>query len=162
MIKHKIYVKRQKRGIKGDTITPLIRRCIRAVLQAEGIVTPCEVSVLLTDDKSIQEINKTYRSVDKPTDVLSFPMQMFMEGKLIISETDPNTGLMPLGDIIISIERAEEQAREYGHNIMREFAYLAVHAVLHLLGYDHVENEDGQRKMRMREEKILDELGITR
>ena len=142
----------------------LLRRVIPAVLDAEGVKVPCEVDVLLTDDEGIHEINHEQRGVDKPTDVLSFPMFEFTPGQPPAddADVDPETGLLPLGDMVLSIERAAAQAEEYGHELDREAAYLAVHSVLHLLGYDHMDDGEQKAQMRAREEAILNGLGITR
>lgn len=143
----------------------LLRRVIPAALEAEGVAVPCEVDVLLTGDGGIHEINLEQRGVDAPTDVLSFPMFEFTPGappQAGEAELDPDTGLLPLGDMVISLERAGAQAREYGHSREREIAYLAVHSVLHLLGYDHVDEGPQKAQMREREEAILGRLGITR
>ncbi len=143
----------------------LLRRVIPAALEAEGVAVPCEVDVLLTGDGGIHEINLEQRGVDAPTDVLSFPMFEFTPGAPPAqgdAELDPDTGLLPLGDMVISLERAGAQAREYGHSREREIAYLAVHSVLHLLGYDHMDDGPMQKQMRAREEAILGALGITR
>lgn len=143
----------------------LLRRVIPAALEAEGVAVPCEVDVLLTGDGGIHEINLEQRGVDAPTDVLSFPMFEFTPGappQAGDAELDPDTGLLPLGDMVISLERAGAQAREYGHSREREIAYLAVHSVLHLLGYDHMDDGPMQKQMRAREEAILSALGITR
>lgn len=143
----------------------LLRRVIPAALEAEGVAVPCEVDVLLTGDGGIHEINLEQRGVDAPTDVLSFPMFEFTPGappQAGEAELDPDTGLLPLGDMVISLERAGAQAREYGHSREREIAYLAVHSVLHLLGYDHMDDGPQKAQMRAREEFILGALGITR
>ena len=143
----------------------LLRRVIPAALEAEGVAVPCEVDVLFTGDGGIHEINLEQRGVDAPTDVLSFPMFEFTPGAPPAqgdAELDPDTGLLPLGDMVISLERAGAQAREYGHSREREIAYLAVHSVLHLLGYDHMDDGPMQKQMRAREEAILGALGITR
>ena len=143
----------------------LLRRVIPAALEAEWVAVPCEVDVLLTGDGGIHEINLEQRGVDAPTDVLSFPMFEFTPGAPPAqgdAELDPDTGLLPLGDMVISLERAGAQAREYGHSREREIAYLAVHSVLHLLGYDHMDDGPMQKQMRAREEAILGALGITR
>ena len=143
----------------------LLRRVIPAALEAEGVAVPCEVDVLLTGDGGIHEINLEQRGVDAPTDVLSFPMFEFTPGAPPAqgdAKLDPDTGLLPLGDMVISLERAGAQAREYGHSREREIAYLAVHSVLHLLGYDHMDDGPMQKQMRAREEAILGALGITR
>lgn len=141
----------------------LLRRVIPAVLAAEGVDMPCEVDVLLTDDEGIRAVNVEQRGVDAPTDVLSFPMFDLKPGdKPSAAEADPATGLVPLGDMCISLERARAQGEEYGHGPVRECAYLAVHSVLHLLGYDHMDDGPMKAQMREREEAILGELHITR
>lgn len=143
---------------------PLLERVIAAALEAEGVGTPCEVDVLITGDEGIHQINLEQRGIDRPTDVLSFPMFDYRPGQppLDDSDADPATGLTPLGDMVISLERAEEQAAEYGHPVERELSYLAVHSVLHLLGYDHMDEGEQKAQMRGREEAILGSLGITR
>jgi len=148
---------------EGDSpFAPLITSTILAALDAEGVNIPCEVDVLLTDDGSIREINLEQRGVDRPTDVLSFPMFELSPGeKPAPKDADPETGLVPLGDVVISVERARAQAGEYGHGMERELAYLTVHSVLHLLGYDHMDEGTQKAGMRAREEAILAQLGIT-
>ena len=141
----------------------LLDRVIPAALEAEGVEAPCEVNVLLTDDEGIREINRDMREVDAPTDVLSFPMFDLTPGdKPDQADADPATGLVPLGDICISLERTRAQAEEYGHSEARETAYLAVHSILHLLGYDHLDEGVMKAQMRAREEEILGTLGILR
>ena len=142
----------------------LLSRVIPAALEAEGVAVPCEVDVLLTDDAGIHQINLEQRQVDRPTDVLSFPMFEFTPGEPPAddADADPETGLLPLGDMVISLERARAQGEEYGHGVQREVAYLAVHSVLHLLGYDHMDEGPMEAQMREREEAILDQLGIGR
>lgn len=162
MVKHKVYVKRQRQGLGERNLTSLCRRAVKATLQHEGISSPCEVSILATDDKSIHDINKEFRNVDKPTDVLSFPTFVFTPGAFAVTDDMfEEGGCVHLGDIVISVDRASEQANEYGHDVIREIAYLTVHATLHLLGYDHEKDED-RREMRKREESILNELGLRR
>lgn len=144
-------------------IEALLKRVIPAALEAEGVDTPCEVNVLLTDDAGIHAVNKEMRRVDAPTDVLSFPMFELSPGdKPSGDDADPATGLVPLGDMCISLERARAQAAEYGHSVERETAYLAVHSVLHLLGYDHLDEGPMKAQMRAREEDILAALGLER
>ena len=146
-----------------DPVRELLERVIPAALDAEGVTVPCEVDVLFTDDAGIHDINLEQRGVDRPTDVLSFPMFELAPGdKPSAGDADPATGLVPLGDMVLSLERAREQAAEYGHSPEREAAYLAVHSVLHLLGYDHRDEGPMTAQMRAREEAILGELGITR
>ena len=141
----------------------LLDRVISATLEAEGVALPCEISVLLTDDAGIHQINREMREVDRPTDVLSFPMFDLEPGQhLEDGEEDPETGLVPLGDMVLSLERAKAQGEEYGHGTRREVAYLAVHSVLHLLGYDHMDEGPMKKQMRQREEEILGTLGIVR
>ena len=141
----------------------LIRKTVRKVLELEGVDFPCEVDVMLTDDSGIHEINLDMRGVDRPTDVLSFPTFDLTPGQLPGEEdADPATGLVPLGDMCISLERAEAQAAEFGHSVQRELCYLTVHSVLHLLGYDHLDEGPMKAQMREREEAILGALGIER
>ena len=140
-----------------------LRRVITAALAAEGVDVPCEVDVLLTNDSGIHEINREMRQVDASTDVLSFPEFDLRPGELPAPEdADPGTGLVPLGDMVISMEHVAAQAREYGHAKRRELSYLVVHSVLHLLGYDHLDEGPQKAQMRAREEAILGELGIGR
>ena len=141
----------------------LLRRVISAALAAEGVDLPCEINVLLTDDEGIHQVNREMRQVDRPTDVLSFPMFDLKPGeKPEAGDEDPESGLVPLGDMCISLERAAAQASEFGHSVERELSYLTVHSVLHLLGYDHMDEGPMKRQMRVHEEFILDKLGITR
>jgi len=141
----------------------LIRRTIRTVLEEEGMTLPCEISVLLTDDEGIHQTNLEMRGVDRPTDVLSFPMFELSPGEHPDElDADPATGLIPLGDMVLSMERVEAQAREFGHSKKRELAYLAVHSVLHLLGYDHLDEGAMKAQMRGREDAIMEVLGISR
>ena len=149
-------------------VTPEIPRrmehVISAALEAEKVNLPCEISVLLTDDEGIHQINLDMRGVDRPTDVLSFPMFELEAGTPPEGEEylDLDSGLCPLGDMCISLERAQQQAQEFGHSLEREICYLTVHSVLHLLGYDHLDEGPMKAQMRGREEAILETLGITR
>lgn len=144
-------------------VEALLERVIPAALEAEGVDVGCEINVLLTDDEGIRDINREMRKVDAPTDVLSFPMFELRPGdKPTRADADPATGLVPLGDMCISLERARAQAVEYGHSPERETAYLAVHSVLHLLGYDHLDEGPMKAQMRAREEDILEALGMGR
>lgn len=141
----------------------LVVRAVEETLDAEGVSVPCEVDVLLTNDTGIHEINLEQRGVDRPTDVLSFPMFDLSPGILPAkTDADPETGLVPLGDMVISVERAAAQGEEYGHGVKRELGYLAVHSTLHLLGYDHVDEGIQKAQMRRREEEILRRLGMSR
>ena len=140
-----------------------IRRVIRTALAAEGVDFPCEVDVCITSDQGIHEVNREMRGVDRPTDVLSFPAFALTPGELPGEEdADPATGLVPIGDMCLSMERVHAQAKEYGHTNRRELAYLVVHSVLHLLGYDHLDEGPQKAQMRAREEAIMEELGISR
>ena len=140
-----------------------LKAVISTALDAEGVDVPCEVDVLVTDDGGIRRINLDMRGVDAPTDVLSFPMFELSPGdKPSEEDADPATGLVPLGDMCISLERARAQGEEYGHGAQRELSYLAVHSVLHLLGYDHLDEGTMKARMRAREEAILEKLGLAR
>ena len=146
-----------------DDVQQLLERVINAALEAEGVELPCEINVLITDNEGIHQVNLDMRGVDRPTDVLSFPMFDLQPGdKPGKEDEDPDTGLVPLGDMCISLERAQAQAEEYGHSVQRELSYLAVHSVLHLLGYDHMDEGPMKQQMRQREEEILGTLGIVR
>ena len=134
-------------SVQQPLVTAIIRRCIEKTLAAEGVNVPCEINVLVTNDRGIRAINKASRGLDKPTDVLSFPMFQLEAGVLPQDWTpylDPETGLCPLGDMCISLERAIAQAKEYGHSARREVGYLTIHSMLHLLGYDHL--DEGPQK----------------
>lgn len=146
-----------------DTVEPLMRRVIAAALAAEGVELPCEINVLLTNDEGIRQVNREMRNIDRATDVLSFPMFDLKPGEHPEpGDEDPESGLVPLGDMCISLERARAQAEEFGHSVEREISYLTVHSALHLLGYDHMDEGPMKRQMRLHEEFILDKLGITR
>ena len=161
--RHYIPVTADVPGAASESNCALIRKVIRTALAAEGVDFPCEVDVLLTNDSVIHAINREMRQVDRPTDVLSFPEFDLTPGQLPGAEdADPGTGLVPLGDMVISMERVAAQAREYGHSNRRELSYLVVHSVLHLLGYDHLDEGPQKAQMRAREEAILNGLGITR
>lgn len=146
-------------------IEKLIELVVEKVLEYEKIMKNCQVSVILVDNDAIGEINNIYRKIDSPTDVLSFPMHDF-QGDYDIDihgyeDVDIDTGELILGDIAISLEKAYEQSKEYGHSFNREVAYLTVHGMLHLLGYDHEEEED-KKIMRDREESILNIINMSR
>lgn len=144
-------------GIKIPVgLRPLIRKCCAAVLKKEGIEDSCEISVTIVDNETIKELNSQTRGIDRETDVLSFPL-----GENGEYEVNYATNALLLGDIVISLPKALEQAQEYGHSTEREIAFLTVHSMLHLLGYDHIE-EDDRVVMRAREEEILNYMGITR
>ena len=142
---------------------PELEEAVNEALDAEGVDVPCVVEVCLTDDEAIHQTNLEMRGVDRPTDVLSFPMFELQPGEKPRAEwADPDTDRVLLGDMMISLERARAQAAEYSHSLEREVCYLAVHSVLHLLGYDHLDEGPQKARMRAREEAILAELGIGR
>ncbi|MBQ9492283.1 MAG: rRNA maturation RNase YbeY [Oscillibacter sp.] len=161
--RHMISVRATVPGM-DEGIRAFIRKVIRTALAAEGVTFPCEVDVLLTSDGGIQDVNREQRGVDAPTDVLSFPMFDLSPGTLPdpAADADPETGCVPLGDMVISMERVAAQAKEYGHSNRRELSYLVVHSVLHLLGYDHMDEGPRKAQMRAREEAVLAELGQAR
>ena len=140
-----------------------LQRVIQTALEAEEVDVPCVVEVCITDDEGIHQTNLEMRGVDRPTDVLSFPMFELQPGEKPQAEwADPDSDQVWLGDMMISQERAQAQAEEYGHSVQRELSYLAVHSVLHLLGYDHMDEGPMKQQMRAREEDILGTLGIVR
>lgn len=156
-MKHKINLVFEEFSFQKYIIRSIIRRCIHAALDAEKISVPCEINVLVTNDSGIQAINRTSRNIDKPTDVLSFPMFELTPGAPPEDWTDymdPETTLCPLGDMCISLERAISQAKEFGHSSKREVGYLTIHSMLHLLGYDHLDEGPMKKQMRAREEAI--------
>lgn len=160
---HYIPITADMEGAADKRTCALIRRTIRTALAAEGMTLPCEVDVLLTDDEGIHRINLDMRNVDRPTDVLSFPEFDLKPEELPAAEdADPGTGLIPLGDMVLSMERVAAQAEEYGHSRQRELAYLVTHSMLHLLGYDHLDEGEMKKQMRGREEAIMALLGLER
>lgn len=161
MLHHKVYIKREKSRFGAFR---LVKDAALQVLKEENVMVPCSVNVLITDDEAIHKLNREYRGVDRPTDVLSFPMQELKAGHFCADpdEIDPESGTLPLGDIVISYDRAVEQAKEFGHSPARETAYLTVHSMLHLLGYDHMDEGPEKAQMRKREEEILGKMGLAR
>ena len=144
-------------SIKQISVSAVIKKCISTALAMENVTVPCEVNVLVTNDRGIRIINQASRDIDKATDVLSFPMFQLTAGETPDDWSDyidPETGLCPLGDMAISLERAQEQAKEFGHSVRREIGYLTIHSVLHLLGYDHLDEGPQKAQMRKREEEI--------
>lgn len=134
----------------------LIRRAIEATLAYEEIDDDCEVSVTLCDNEKIREMNKVYRNIDRETDVLSFPLFDDDGMNAHVEELD-----CMLGDIVLSLEKARAQAEEFGHSFEREVAFLSVHSMLHLLGYDHETGEADEQDMRRRQSEIVDKLGLS-
>ena len=136
----------------------LVRETVEATLDLENYQNTAEVSITFTDNESIHKLNAKYRGVDRPTDVLSFPLFDY-EGT---SEEPPVDEMMNmLGDIVISLERAAEQAEEFGHSFEREVAFLTAHSMLHLLGYDHELGEEEDREMREKQNIVMDMLGLS-
>ena len=156
-MRYKVYIRREKKGLGYPFAGRRIRGAVKAALKAEKINEPCQVSVMLTDDEGIHTLNRDFRNVDRPTDVLSFPANVLTPGEFDpdICERDPKTGRIVLGDMAISLERAEAQGKEFGHGALREVRYLTVHSILHLLGYDHVDEGEMKRQMRAREKEIM-------
>jgi len=153
-----ISILNQQKKVKIPAGTrPLIRKCCAAVLKYEEIEEKAEVSVSFVDNEQIRELNAEYRNKDAATDVLSFPL-----GDDESFDVNEETGAVLLGDIVISVERAMEQAEEYGHSLEREIGWLTVHSMLHLLGYDHETSEEDAKDMRKREEDVLTSLSLTR
>ena len=158
-MRHKIIISREKRGLGHRNAPKLIKKSINKALKAENIKVPCLVSVMLTDDEGIHAINREFRHVDRPTDVLSFPLNELTAGAFDegICERDPRSGRVLLGDMMLSLERCEAQGREFGHGFEREICYLTVHSVLHLLGYDHIDEGEMKAQMRAREKEIMED-----
>ncbi|KEI97384.1 heat-shock protein [Clostridium botulinum A2B7 92] len=165
-----IYIDNRQNKIKVDEeFENKIKEIIDYALKEEKVNIDYEVSVVFIDNNSIKEINKDYRNIDKATDVLSFPMLDYEKGEVFkdvylnyeFDESDLDEGNLVLGDIALSLEKAEEQSKEFGHSFLRETSYLTIHSVLHLLGYDHME-EDEKAIMRQREEEILKSFNLHR
>lgn len=157
MKNHKIRITCDGRTIKKPLVSRIIRQCIETTLSAEKISVPCEINVLITNDSGIRAINNASRNIDKATDVLSFPMfelEPGMPPQDWSEYLDAETGLCPLGDMCINLDRAAEQAKEFGHSQRREVGYLTIHSILHLLGYDHLDEGSMKAQMRKREEAI--------
>lgn len=152
-------------GMTEDGTAKLIRLAAKAAYARFDYPFDGQVTVTITDDEGIRKYNNEFRQIDKATDVLSFPLNDFyrsVPGEDMTELMDPITCEVPLGDMIISVERAREQAKEYGHGMARECAYLTVHSMLHLLGYDHVDEAEEKAAMREKEEEILAVLGLSR
>ena len=158
MARAKVYIINNQKAVKVPSGSRLlIKRCCSAALAYENFDKLAEISVSLTDNESIRELNAAYRNKDSATDVLSFPM-----GEDGVYDVNEETGASILGDIVISMERAVEQANMYGHSLEREMGFLTVHSMLHLLGYDHEQGGLEARIMREKEEDILNQLGLSR
>ncbi len=154
-----------EKGIRRLPLMMHIRKCVLATLEAEHVPVPCEINILVADNQTIRALNKAYRNIDRETDVLSFPAFQFEPGRLpekLDDYIDPETGLLPLGDMAISYEKADAQAKEFGHSTKRELGYLTIHSILHLLGYDHVDEGEMKKQMRAREEAICAMIDLQR
>ena len=153
-------------ALQQPLVSAIIKKCIDTTLSAEGVTADCEINVLVTNDNGIHAINKASRNIDRPTDVLSFPMFELEAGNPPDDWTeylDPETGMCPLGDMCISLERARAQAKEFGHSVRREVGYLTIHSMLHLLGYDHLDEGPQKAQMRAREAAIAGQIpGMSR
>jgi probable rRNA maturation factor len=153
--KLRVIINNNQKAVKIPTgLRMLIRRCCHAVLEMENFKEPAEISVTFTTNAEIKKLNAQYRGIDAETDVLSFPM-----GENGEYDTNMETGAKILGDVVISMEKAYEQADAFGHSLQREVGYLTAHSVLHLLGYDHIEPLEKVR-MREKEEQVMDALGL--
>ncbi|MGN0574111.1 MAG: rRNA maturation RNase YbeY [Acutalibacteraceae bacterium] len=156
--KVKVIISNEQHEVRIPTgVRLLVRRCCTAVLVLEEFDGSAEISVTFVDDNEIQKLNKEYRNIDRPTDVLSFPM-----GENGVYDINQDTGAKILGDIVISIPHAIDQADRYGHSLQREIGFLTVHSMLHLLGYDHVSGGIESVRMREKEETVLTKLGLKR
>ncbi len=156
--KVKVTIVNKQKAYKIPTgIRMLIRRACIAVLKTENFSDSAEVEVSFVDDRQIHELNNEFRGIDRSTDVLSFPL-----GENGVYDENPATGAKMLGDIVISVEHAAAQAEEYGHTFQREMAFLTVHSMLHLLGYDHVNGGIEAETMREKEETVLVKMGLAR
>ena len=158
MDKLRVIIENKQKTVKIPTgVRMLIRRCCHAVLEMEGFEGNADVDVSFVDDAQIRRINFEQRGIDMTTDVLSFPL-----GENGVYDRDPATGAAQLGDIVLSFERAQDQAEQYGHSLQREVGYLTVHSMLHLLGYDHVHGGIEERRMREKEEAVMAMVGLQR
>ena len=153
--KIRVIITNNQKAVKIPTgLRMLIRRCCNAVLQSENFEGSAEISVTFVDNEEIRKLNSQYRNKDTATDVLSFPM-----GENGVYDINMETGAKILGDVVLSMEKAIEQSKAYGHSLQREVAYLTAHSVLHLLGYDHIESMERVR-MREKEELVMEQLGL--
>lgn len=158
MSKVKVIISNEQNDFRIPTgVRMLVRRCCTAVLVHENFTDPAEISVTFVDDEQIHALNKEYRNIDRATDVLSFPL-----GENGVYDVNIDTGAKLLGDIVISIPHALDQADRYGHSLQREIGFLTVHSMLHLLGYDHVNGGIESVRMREKEEAVLTQMGLKR
>ena len=143
-------------------ILETVEQCITQTLLAEEFPLDAEISFSITDNDGIRTLNREQRNIDRETDVLSFPMLSVEEGVLIVEDSDIVDDCVFLGDIVISLPKAKEQAEAYGHSFLREIGFLTVHSVLHLLGYDHELGEEEEKEMFAKQEAVLADLSLTR
>lgn len=155
-MKAKVIITDKQKKIKVPVgLRMLLRRACSATIELEHFPDNAEISITFTDDEEIKKLNSRFRNVETSTDVLSFPL-----GENGIYDINPESGARMLGDVVLSLEHADAQARLYGHSFEREVAYLTVHSVLHLLGYDHVNGGLEQMKMREKEEAVMETMGL--
>lgn len=156
---YEVYVSRERKYLGHNNSAALIKKAAAAALRAEGVESAV-ISVMLTDEEGIRRVNRDFRGVDSATDVLSFPLNELQPGAFdpALCERDPETGAVLLGDMMISVPRCEEQGRDFGHGYEREIRYLTVHSVLHLLGYDHLDEGPMKKQMRAREKEIMGDI----
>ena len=159
---HDILIYREKRNLGYPEAAKLVRRAAKAALKAQNVDADCTINVMLTDDEGIHAINLEQRGIDSPTDVLSFPLNELTEGEFDADkcEYDFETEKCLLGDMVLDLERCAKQGSEYGHGFNRELSYLTVHSVLHLLGYDHLDEGERKKRMREREEAVMAALEL--
>ncbi|MGE4548322.1 MAG: rRNA maturation RNase YbeY [Intestinibacillus sp.] len=165
MAEYEIHIEMDEPVADEASVRELVTRCARETLAREGVCFPAQIDVTVVGDDDIRALNAAYRDKDAVTDVLSFPLYEFYNGEPredLTGETDPLTGRILLGDMVLNYRRACEQAEEFGHSPARECGFLTVHSVLHLLGYDHERGEAEQAVMRAHEEAVLRALGLTR
>ena len=156
-MEHEVYVSRERKALGHNNSAALIKKAARLALEAEGVSVPCVISAMLTDDEGIRRVNAEFRGVDSATDVLSFPLNELRPGAFdpALCERDMDSGAVLLGDMLIDVPRCESQGEDFGHGYEREISYLTVHSVLHLLGYDHVDEGEMKKQMRAREKQIM-------
>ena len=161
-MRYRIVISEEKENIAPRGFAKAIKKAMKTALKAEGVRAKCEVNVLITDNEGIHRINREFRDVDRPTDVLSFPMFEFEAENFDadMAMADPETGRIVLGDMAVSVDKIQEQAKEYGNSDLYELSYLTVHSCLHLLGYDHLDEGEQKKQMRRREKEIMNILKV--
>ncbi|MBQ2696461.1 MAG: rRNA maturation RNase YbeY [Clostridia bacterium] len=145
-----------------ESVREMVKRCVEQTLLMEEFPFDAEISFSITDNEEIRQLNRENRGIDRVTDVLSFPMLDTEDGVLIVEDSDILDNCVFLGDIVISLPKAIEQAEAYGHSLLRELGFLTVHSVLHLLGYDHELGEEEEKEMFQKQEQVLSALSLTR